>query len=157
MHHETVREPTCFGGLLARTPVEWRWSDGEAEPRMHEVPSQLGDLTCRDDFGQRQVELPICLAETFDPLGWALLAVSTGELDVDVSSGSYPSVGRNLTSSAQCRVEERKPVIASGTMIILVPYATWEKWCASCPVLPVWSVDDEPDLQRRAIDLGWKS
>ena len=50
MHNETVREPTCFGGLLARTPAGWRWADGEIEPRMRDVPSRLGDLTCREAF-----------------------------------------------------------------------------------------------------------
>jgi hypothetical protein len=149
------RPATCFGGLLVRTTVAWMWSDGEPEARMRDVPTPRADLRSRTDGGEL-VEVPYRLAEFFDALGWVLVAMRRGDYEVDVSTGFYPTREVAVGSVAQCSPEERRAVgTSAGVMVVLVPVEHWRHWSLGCPLLPVWSLADEADLERHADALGW--
>jgi hypothetical protein len=153
---DAARPPSCFGGILVRTSVAWMWSDGEPEPRMRDVPTQRADLRSRIEI-RTLVEVPYRLAEFFDGLGWVLAAMRRGDYEVDVSTGFYPTREFAVGSVAECSPEERRAVgTTTGVMVILVPVAHWRLWSRECPLLPVWSLADEADLERRAESLGWR-
>ncbi len=155
--HNAIHTPTCFGKNLIRAGDRWRWTDGTIEERVHDVPSWRADLTNRvGGRSTRIVEIPSRLAEFYDPLGCIRRAAMRGDYDIDFSSGSYPSLPGPDGPSAQCPPAElRLAGSIIGIMVILVPLAHWVKWCQGCPILPVWSADDESALEQEACDHGW--
>ncbi len=152
-----IHQPTCFAKHLQRAGDRWLWLDGTIETRVHAVPSWQADLRSRVDMrSTRVVEIPSRLAEFFDPLGWVRRAAMRGDYDIDVSSGTYLVVGDQIDSSAQCPPDERRSAgTTCGVMVVLVPQAHWVRWCQGCPILPVWSAEDEAPLEQTAREHGW--
>lgn len=155
--YHVIHKPTCFGKRLIRSGDAWRWIDGVIEPRVRDVPSWQADLTSRvGTRSTRVVEIPSRLADFYDPLGWVRRAAMRGDYDIDFSSGSYPALPGPIGSSAQCPPGERRSAgSTTAVMVILVPLAHWVRWCQGCPILPVWSADDEWPLEQEACTHGW--
>jgi len=152
-----IHQPTCFSKNLQRSGDAWHWQDGTVEPHHRSVPSWQADLRSRVGMrSTRVVEIPSRLAEFFDPLGWVRRSAMRGDYDIDVSSGCFFVVSDQIDSSAQCAPAERRSAgTTCGVMVVLVPLAHWVRWCQSCPILPVWSAEDEAPLEETARQHGW--
>lgn len=155
--YHVIHQPTCFARMLVRAGDTWAWIDDTVEPRVRDVLSWQADLTTRVGArSTRLVEIPSRLAEIFDPLDWVRRAAMRGDYDIDFSSGSYPSLSEDRGTSAHHPPGERRPAGSTiGAMVFLVPLAHWVRWCQGCPILPVWSADDEWSLAQRACSHGW--
>ncbi len=153
------RPLSCFDGRLRHVDGDWRWRDGEPEPRVQNAETARLDLRCRErraPLAQSLVEVPWSLAEAYDALRWVVRGFIARTYEVDISSGSYPAIrARTVTSIAQCPAN-RRVTPALGMTVALVPADQWRAWCGACPLTPWWSVIDEEDLRLHAGGLGWK-
>src|SRR4051812_16752452 len=121
-----VYQPTCFGGLLVRALDGWMWTDGVVESAMGSMPSSAADLVCRGEVEPQLVEVPYRLAECYDPLHWVNRGATAGLYDIDVSSGSFPALGRQVRSSSSVpSFQRRRTGVAEGVMVVLVPLPVW--------------------------------
>ena len=151
------RPLTCFGGLLALHGAVWRWRSGRREPAISLVPSHRVALAWRDRAGGGDplVEVPVAVAQVYDPLAWLLdgdYPVDLALQAIDVRHDAAPPPER---CAARClRGDVVVPPLA-GVTRFLVPLRRWRQWCSSWPQYPVWHRDDLLRLMVTARTAGW--
>lgn len=118
----------AMGGALLRVEEGWRWRDGRAEPRVHDVTAleayEFPRITRVSPRGEGRVEylaLPRALAAS-EPELVEFLSTHEGAA---VPSPEDPTV-------------------------IEVPWTIWEPWARACVVGLRWDAADEEDLLREA-------
>lgn len=156
---------TVFGGVLARTPHGWIWSDGTPEPRVSDLSwSAVGNFRCRSSGGTTYVEVPLSVCHREPDLRWVLDAVSAGEYRQDLSGDHVGP--RVLTEEGLSRMHVapgedpmlgHEPIVRKRAIprVALVPWSVWERWATEHPYGATWAQADEESLFARAESLGW--
>lgn len=162
----TERITALSGTLQRHGRDDWRWRDGTPEPRVEDLSPDEWNFRCRTTGERTYAEVLRGIAQETEALTWVIdrwragiyragqSGDHTGPL-IEEDSGlrrMHIQPGQDPLTGHEPLPESPGPIPA----VILVPIEDWDEWVRANPAGAQWLVADEPEILRRAHELGWR-